>query len=74
MRVSTKKTLLEKQPPINEYQNMPQATETVKKASKKLDLSDEKTYIARMDLILLIIFPILFIVFNVVYWFSFLYV
>ena len=32
MRVSPKKTLLEKQPPINEYQNMPQATATVKKA------------------------------------------
>ena len=79
MRVSTKKTLLEKQPPINECQNMAGTNETlgelVKKKSKKVsNIADEKIDVARMDLIFLIIFPFLFILFNCVYWFSFLYV
>jgi len=37
-------------------------------------LSEEKMRIARLDLIFLIIFPCLFVLFNVIYWASFLYI
>lgn len=45
-----------------------------RKKKKPRNLSDEKLGTARMDLMFLVIFPCFFLVFNFVYWFSFLYV
>ena len=87
MRGSTPKTLPVKPPSpkfsTSEVQNVPSAngniypdeTEYIKKKKRKVpSISDEKIGIARMDLMFLIIFPCFFLVFNFIYWFSFLYV
>jgi len=89
MRVSTKKAPLKKPPspripsstgqvalhnipPPNGNSNPEELNGRKKK--KPRNLSDEKLGTARMDLMFLVIFPCFFLVFNFVYWFSFLYV
>ena len=50
-------------------------TEVKRKKTKKLkNQIDEKLATARLDLMFLLIFPFFFLIFNLIYWTSFLYV
>ena len=44
-----------------------------KKRSKKKTKKDQKLGTARLDLVFLVIFPLLFFLFNLIYWYSFIY-
>ena len=48
--------------------------EFVLRKKRKAPRNDEKLSTARMDLMFLVLFPCFFLIFNLVYWFSFLYV
>ena len=45
-----------------------------KKTPRVKSLVDDKLATARLDLMFLLLFPCFFVLFNLVYWFSFLYV
>ena len=45
-----------------------------KKNPRPKSLVDDKLATARLDLMFLLLFPLFFVLFNLVYWFSFLYV
>ena len=45
-----------------------------KKQARVKSIADDKLATARLDLMFLLLFPIFFVLFNLVYWFSFLYV
>lgn len=45
-----------------------------KKPKKAKNLADEKLAVARLDLMFLLLFPLFFLIFNLIYWTSFLYV
>jgi len=45
-----------------------------KKSKKSKNLTDEKLAVARLDLMFLLLFPLFFFIFNLIYWMSFLYV
>merc|ERR1712079_121301 len=48
--------------------------EAENRPKQKRSFHNEKVRTARMDLMFLILFPILFFIFNIVYWVGFLYV
>jgi len=61
-------------PPPNGNPNPEELNLRKQKQRKQKNLSDEKLGTARMDLMFLVLFPCFFLVFNLIYWFSFLYV
>jgi len=61
-------------PPPNGNPNPEEFNLRKQKQRKQKNLSDEKLGTARMDLMFLVLFPCFFLVFNLIYWFSFLYV
>lgn len=45
-----------------------------KKPKKAKNYADEKLAVARLDLMFLLVFPFFFLLFNLIYWISFLYI
>ena len=45
-----------------------------KKSKKAKNYADEKLAVARLDLMFLLLFPFFFLIFNLIYWISFLYI
>ena len=46
----------------------------MKKNKKAKNYADEKLAVARLDLMFLLVFPFFFLLFNLIYWISFLYI